>query len=217
MATDLHPIVSKNLAFLRKKKGLTQGALSERFSYSDKTISKWEKGDALPDLETLKELADFYEVPLDYFVQEHDEENEKIPVNPSSKTVVRNSVISTLLALFSVISLFAVLDCVFRINPIKGWNSYQFYFWMMPVLAIVLFSCAKHFKWDVTAITSLILFFWLLAAATYLELGYDLGKDGWACSFVLFIPVPLTALFLFRFFSKRTRGRVSLPNEEEIH
>ena len=63
---DLSPIVSHNLTELRKARGLTQGQLAEKFAYSDKSISKWEHGEALPDLNTLQELADFYGVTLDY-------------------------------------------------------------------------------------------------------------------------------------------------------
>ena len=66
----LKSIVANNLTELRKEKGLTQIQLAELFNYSDKAVSKWERGDTLPDLETLKALADYYQVTLDYLVHE---------------------------------------------------------------------------------------------------------------------------------------------------
>ena len=49
---------------LRKEKGLTQEQLAERFGVSGKTVSRWENGVNMPDLELLLKLADFYEVDL---------------------------------------------------------------------------------------------------------------------------------------------------------
>ena len=64
-------IVAKNLANLRKREGLTQAELAEKLDYTDKSISKWEHAETMPDIDILKRLADFYHVSLDYFVEEH--------------------------------------------------------------------------------------------------------------------------------------------------
>ena len=53
-------IVAANLSALRKEKGLTQVQLAEQLHYSDKAVSKWERGESLPDLAVMKQLADFY-------------------------------------------------------------------------------------------------------------------------------------------------------------
>ena len=57
--------VGKNLAARRKAADLTQEALGERLSLSNKTISRWETGVFLPDSETLLRLAEFYGVTVD--------------------------------------------------------------------------------------------------------------------------------------------------------
>ena len=49
---------------LRKEKGLTQEQLAERFHVSDRTVSRWENGNNMPDLSVLVELAEFYEVEI---------------------------------------------------------------------------------------------------------------------------------------------------------
>ena len=48
------------LKHLRKEKGLTQEQLAEQFSVSSRTVSRWETGSNMPDLDMLIELADFY-------------------------------------------------------------------------------------------------------------------------------------------------------------
>ena len=52
------------LKSLRKEKGLTQEELAEKFYTSSRTVSRWETGKTLPDLNTLIELADFYNVDI---------------------------------------------------------------------------------------------------------------------------------------------------------
>ena len=49
---------------LRKEKGLTQEQLAERFYVSSKTVSRWETGSNMPDVGTLIDLADFYDVDI---------------------------------------------------------------------------------------------------------------------------------------------------------
>ena len=72
---DLKQVIAKNIAELRKANRLTQTELADKLNYSDKAVSKWERGDSLPDVTVLKEIADLFEVTLDYLVQsEHRQE-----------------------------------------------------------------------------------------------------------------------------------------------
>ena len=52
------------LKCLRKEKGLTQEQLAEQFYVSSRTVSRWETGNNLPDICTLIELADFYDIDV---------------------------------------------------------------------------------------------------------------------------------------------------------
>lgn len=60
--------VARNLATYRKLNNLTQLELAEKLNYSDKSVSKWERGDGLPDLLVLKTIADFYGITLNDLV-----------------------------------------------------------------------------------------------------------------------------------------------------
>ena len=66
-------IVAKNLANYRKINNLTQLDLAEKLSYSDKAISKWERGESLPDLYTLQKIADLYGITINDLVYEKQE------------------------------------------------------------------------------------------------------------------------------------------------
>ena len=73
---DIQELLAKNLAYYRKASGLTQLELAEKFNYSDKSVSKWERGEGFPDIFVLKSLADFYGITVDDFYQaEHKEVN----------------------------------------------------------------------------------------------------------------------------------------------
>ena len=66
-------IIAKNLANLRKQAKMTQQELAEKLNYTDKAVSKWERGEALPDILVLKQLADMYGVNVDDFLHEHEQ------------------------------------------------------------------------------------------------------------------------------------------------
>lgn len=53
---------------LRKAQGYTQEKLSLELNVSRQTISNWERGSSIPDIENLKLLSKFYEVPVSYLM-----------------------------------------------------------------------------------------------------------------------------------------------------
>ena len=74
---DLKRIIAKNITDLRKAADMTQAQLAEKLNYSDKAVSKWERGDAIPNIVTLKEVADLFAVTVDYLItEEHTAERE---------------------------------------------------------------------------------------------------------------------------------------------
>ncbi len=56
--------VGLNIAATRKARGLTQAELAERINYSDKAVSKWERGESLPDVLTLLRIAEELQTDL---------------------------------------------------------------------------------------------------------------------------------------------------------
>ena len=67
---DMKLIIAKNIATLRKESEMTQFELAEKLNYSDKAVSKWERGESVPDITTLKQIADLFAVTVDYLLEE---------------------------------------------------------------------------------------------------------------------------------------------------
>ena len=70
---ELKLITASNLINLRTKAGLTQAELGAMLNYSDKTISKWERAEAIPDAFVLKQLGEIFGVTVDNLLTSHDE------------------------------------------------------------------------------------------------------------------------------------------------
>lgn len=67
---DLRLIIAKNISSLRRAAEMTQFELAERLNYSDKAVSKWERGESVPDIAVLKNIADIFSVTVDYLLEE---------------------------------------------------------------------------------------------------------------------------------------------------
>ena len=91
---DLKSIIAENITQLRKESGLTQVDLAERLNYSDKAVSKWERAESLPDIGVLKQIADLFNVTVDYLLKS-DHTVEKEQAAKVSRRVHRNQVIIT--------------------------------------------------------------------------------------------------------------------------
>lgn len=73
MSVELKLVIAKNIAALRTARGMTQIELAEKLNYSDKAVSKWERGESIPDVLVLKQIADMFSVTVDYLLEEEHE------------------------------------------------------------------------------------------------------------------------------------------------
>ena len=125
---------AKNLTHYRKALGLTQIELAEKLNYSDKSISKWERGDGLPDLAVTVQLAEIFGLTP----------NDLLAEKPRKKLLTtRNKIIITLLSMGVAWLVATVLFflCEILFPNIKVW--WLFYIYAIPISAIVgiVFSC----------------------------------------------------------------------------
>ncbi len=74
MSVELKLVIAKNIAALRTARGMTQIELAEKLNYSDKAVSKWERGESIPDVLVLKQIADMFSVTVDYLLEEEHEQ-----------------------------------------------------------------------------------------------------------------------------------------------
>ncbi len=69
--TEIKSAIAKNITALRLAKGITQIELAQMLNYSDKAVSKWERGESIPDVTVLYKISEIFGVNLDYLVHEH--------------------------------------------------------------------------------------------------------------------------------------------------
>ena len=191
---ELRTIIGENLANLRKEKGLTQLELADYFNYSDKAISKWEKGDTLPDVETLYKLCDFYGVTLDYLTHEGNRKEKSQYIKKDEKRNFRNDVISTAMMLTIVwMVLTIVYVYVLLKNNISLWIVFV---WGVPASALVFaFANKIYFKKRLNYYIAYSLFNWSLITAVYIQVLYI---NAWPL-FIVGIPAQIILLLWANF------------------
>ena len=128
---NLNFMIGKNLQILRKKNSLTQAELAEKLNYSDKAISKWEKGESLPPIEVFYKLSQIYGVSIDNIVNE-----EKIKPHVIESSYLRKRYLHiTLLSLLAV--WLVALVCFVFIHIFTGKYYPMTFAWAVPVSTIV--------------------------------------------------------------------------------
>lgn len=70
--SELKLVSASNIIRLRTEAHMTQAELGAKLNYSDKTVSKWERGEAIPDAYVLTRLAQLFDVTVDYLLSSHD-------------------------------------------------------------------------------------------------------------------------------------------------
>lgn len=158
---NIREIVANNIVTLRKQNGYTQIELSEKINYSDKAISRWEKGEVLPDIETLDNLANIFDVPLSYMLEEHQD------AKPVSNSQLTNKLAVALVSI-SVVWLVATIVFVY-LKMFYQFNYWQVFIWAVPASVIIgLYFCRKWGnRLAKTILTSLLV--WTVVAGLYLQ------------------------------------------------
>lgn len=87
---NLKQIIAKNISDLRKKHKLTQLELAEKLNYSDKAVSKWERGESVPDVAVLKRISELFGVTVDYLLAEEHDDKLLVSGDGKSKNRIQN-------------------------------------------------------------------------------------------------------------------------------
>ena len=191
----LNKIVGENLTFLRKNSGLTQLEFGEKFSYSDKTVSRWEQGDVIPSVEVLKQIADFYEVSVDFLLTEHNETSDFFKIIKSTPNYRNKIILITLAIVFLfTIAITIYVASIFNLktadlNENRWWTVFL---WTLPiaflVIAIAVRKTFHNRKWMLIYMSC---FVWSLLIAAYITFLYR--GNYW---YLFFIGLPLQAGFI---------------------
>lgn len=183
--------VAKNIATLRTNSKLTQAELAEKLGYSDKSISKWERAEALPDVYVLKSIADIFDVSVDYIITPH-QASER--VSTRKETAMKNH---SLITLISIMGLFLLSTVAFTAVWITtGKALWLIYVDTVPVAFIVLlvFNSLWFKKHNNLYIISLLI--WSLLSAFYLSL-LTTGIGNYWLVFIIGIPAQIVTVLCF--------------------
>lgn len=191
---DIRPTVAKNLSALRREKGLTQAELAEKMNYSDKAVSRWENGDALPDLNKLYELCEFYGITLNDLVDENCRIDE-------SRERARESLIYRifLCAIWgAVVWLIATIFFVYTLS-IKNEVIWTIFIWAIPASAAAVLVVGRGLFKSIAVFIMTSFIMWTALLAVYLHL---LAYNLWM---VFLIGIPLELILFLRYKLKQFR------------
>ncbi|MEE1187039.1 MAG: helix-turn-helix transcriptional regulator [Acutalibacteraceae bacterium] len=167
---DIKNTVAKNITELRLLNNMTQLELAQQLNYSDKTVSKWERGESSPDISVLVEIAGIFGVSLDYLVQSENID-ETLNENKQKQTKYNRKIISYLSESIAwIVAVFAFIITSLITN--KATFQWLYFVYALPVVLIVKlvfnsiwFNC-KHNYFIVSALI------WSILAAIHFTFLY---------------------------------------------
>ena len=196
---DLKKVVAGNIIKLRTSMNLTQAQLGEKLNYSDKSISKWERGESVPDVFVLKTIADMAGVTVEYIITPHDPD-EEVQIEAKGPRYSRRFITLTVLA-----GIWALAVLVFVILWLCGIFNWLVFIYAIPVSLItllVLNSVWGDRSWNLYIISGLV---WGIICSVYLTA----IKFNWWQLFLLGIPAQIIIIFAF---SIRRRPKKAVNN-----
>ena len=180
---------ARNLTHYRKALGLTQSELAEKLNYSDKSISKWERGDGLPDLAVTVAIADIFGLTV----------NDMLADKPRKRLMTtRNKIIITLLSIGVAWLVATILFFLFELILPGVYNWWMLYIYAIPISAIVgiVFSCIWWKKIHIFASISTLI--WSIASCIMLTVNLLIDQPRiWLIFLVACVVQILTILWFF--------------------
>lgn len=202
--------IGANIAAYRKSLGLTQAGLAEKLSYSDKAISKWERGESVPDVLILCQLAELYQITVNDLVVDPN----ALPENPGTvervmgkaveKTLKRKADKRIILGLSSVLVWFVALFVFVVLSSFDISNTWLSFIFAIPINAIVLLSLrsAWHdFRWNQILISTIV---WGGILSLHMALLVLCNINMWKL-FLLGIPGQAAIFLWFRLYRKQPK------------
>ena len=169
--------LSENMTALRKKNKITQSELGQKLNYSDKSVSKWERGDGVPDLSVVIQLSDLYGVGIDELLGRAKTQEDGKKTLP----IIRHTTVLITLCAIVFLSALAVFVClsVFAPNLEGKWLCFLAALPLMSLGTGILFLVWKDYACAFGALSVALwtacLFIQQIAAPTNGGIIYALG------------------------------------------
>ena len=190
--------LSQNLTKLRKAHNLTQLELSEKINYSDKSISKWERGESAPDIFTLKQLAEFYGVSVDYLITEH--------IEPTVKPVKVKRLSTFIVSLLSMLIPWLIATVVFVVFGIimpSFTDRWLIFIYAIPVSSVIFLVFTS--VWGRNFISCLFssIICWSVLLSIFLSILSFVNPAPNSLWLIFLVGVPIQIMIILLFFLKQ--------------
>jgi len=194
---NLKSIIADNLTYYRKKAGITQQELAEKLNYSDKSVSKWERGEGVPDIYILKQIADLFEVTVNDLIESRSSAPQKLNKKKNKILICLESI--GLVWLIATL-VFAILKIIF---PDKYIIAYSFLY-ALPISFIILYIFNRiWFKKNYINFISISLLFWTAMFSFY----WTIKEFFTNFEVFFFIGIPFQIIVIFWYLMDRKKHK----------
>ena len=206
-ADKLKNRIGVNISSYRKQIGWTQAELAEKLNYSDKAVSKWERGESIPDVLILANLAEQMGITVNDLLADPDALPEQTGAVQQvmglvvEKTLKRKADKNIILGLSSILVWFVALFAYVLLSTLEVSKSWLAFFYAIPADAIVMLSLRsawRDFRWNRILISTIM---WGSILSIYMTVLVLCGFNAWKI-FLLGIPGQAAILLWFRMFRK---------------
>lgn len=191
--TDLREVIAKNICELRCEMNMTQLMLAEVLNYSDKAVSKWERGEALPDVTVLKRIADYFGVTVDYLLESEHGTN----AHPTRELVKQRRRNRAVITLMSVACAWLVATIAFAVllsvqTAFAPWLVFVYAIPVSMIVAVVFNSIWGARRLNFFIVSTML---WGLLLSVYLTVKLVALANIWVL-FIVGIPIQFLVIFL---------------------
>ncbi len=185
---NIRAILAENIQFYRKQKLMTQLELAEYLAYSDKAVSKWERGEGVPDIYVLDKLADLFDLSLDELVYKR--HKAFVPQSVRNKKHLTISLAAFVLVWIIAVSFYSIAMMA-NLSAFPLWYSFIV---AIPVSVIVLLVFSS--LWANRAITFIMISALLWSVALMLTILLYPHLSNSYLFFIIAIPVQIGVILL---------------------
>ena len=186
-------VIGENIAALRKANNLTQQQLADKINYSNKAVSRWEKGECLPSIETLSALCDFFGVEFEYLIKHHDEPAKIKKVRPDPNKIA--------IACIAFVTVFTIATIIFvYVKVVHGIDYWQAFLWGVPFSSVILIELGR--RWAFHKVVKFIIFtvfLWSTLTAVFLTVLSTINV--WP---IYLIGIPVQGIIVLLFFVSKS-------------
>lgn len=198
---DIKDNLAKNIIIHRKHLGLTQTQLAEKLNYSDKAVSKWERGEGVPDIFVLKQLADLFETSIDSLLKTPPKEKPKNLHNLNKKRLIIGLLSAGLVWLIAIL-IFSFMNIIYPPLNGKAWLAFII---AVPITFIVLLSLTSVWGKNIFNAIFTSCLIWTTILTVYLCLNSFLSNKPPFLWMIFLIGIPLQALTILFFSYKKVK------------